>query len=41
MDFIGMNDTFGTSGKADELLEFYHLTEENIIMKVKELIKQK
>lgn len=41
MDFIGMNDTFGTSGKADELLEFYHLTEENIIMKAKELIKQK
>jgi transketolase len=39
MDFIGINDTFGTSGKADELLSFYNLTAENIIKKVKELLK--
>jgi transketolase len=41
MDFIGINDTFGTSGKADSLLKFYNLTEENIIKKVKELLKQR
>jgi len=33
---IGINDTFGKSGKAEELLEYYGLTVENIIKKVKE-----
>ncbi len=34
---IGINDTFGKSGKAEELLEYYGLTAENIIKKVKEI----
>ena len=33
---IGIKDTFGKSGKAEELLEYYGLTAENIIKKVKE-----
>lgn len=34
---IGINDTFGKSGKAEELMEYYGLTAENIIKKVKEI----
>ena len=34
---IGINDTFGKSGKAEELMEYYGLTAENIIRKVKEI----
>lgn len=33
---IGIKDTFGKSGKAEELLEYYGLTAENIINKIKE-----
>ena len=33
---IGINDTFGKSGKAEELLEYYGLTAENIIKIIKE-----
>lgn len=33
---IGINDTFGKSGKAEELLKYYGLTAENIIKKIKE-----
>ncbi len=35
---VGVMDTFGESGKPDELLEKYGLTKENIISKVKEII---
>ncbi len=34
---IGINDTFGKSGKAEELMEYYGLTAGNIIKKVKEI----
>ena len=33
---IGIKDTFGKSGKAEELLEYFGLTAENIINKIKE-----
>lgn len=33
---IGINDTFGKSGKAEELLKYYGLTADNIINLVKE-----
>ncbi len=33
---MGMNDCFGKSGKAQELLEYFGLTSKNIIEKVKE-----
>ena len=33
---IGVKDTFGKSGKAEELLEYFGLTSKNIIEKVKE-----
>jgi len=33
---IGINDTFGKSGKAEELLEYYGLTAENIVKTIKQ-----
>ena len=39
MSRIGINDTFGESGKPDELYKKYGLTKENIIKEVKKLIK--
>ncbi len=36
---VGVNDTFGESGKPDELLEKYGLTKEHIMEKVKEILK--
>lgn len=41
MDFIGMNDSFGESGKPSELMHKYGMTSENIIFKAKELLKRK
>ncbi|WIF95309.1 transketolase family protein [Caminicella sporogenes] len=38
MKRIGINDTFGESGKPDELMEKYGLTAENIIENAKQLI---
>lgn len=36
---VGVNDTFGESGNGNKLLEKYGLTVENIIIKVKEILK--
>lgn len=36
---IGINDTFGESGKPDELIKKYGLTSENIILKAKEILQ--
>ena len=41
MVMIGTNDTFGESGKADELLEKYGLTEEHIMEESIKLIERK
>jgi len=38
---VGVNDTFGESGKPDELLEKYCLTVKDIVKAVKEVIKLK
>ncbi|MCT4564630.1 MAG: transketolase family protein [Maledivibacter sp.] len=35
---VGINDTFGESGKPDELMQKYGLTSQNIISKVKEIL---
>ncbi|SHJ62048.1 transketolase family protein [Paramaledivibacter caminithermalis] len=35
---IGINDTFGESGKPDELMKKYGLTAENIVEKAKEIL---
>ena len=40
MDFVGMNDSFGESGKPEELMKKFNLTKEEIIRKVKRLLKQ-
>ena len=32
---MGIEDTFGTSGKAEELMKYFHITAEDIIEKVK------
>lgn len=40
MKRIGINDSFGESGKPDELMKKYGLTSENIIDKVKELLRK-
>lgn len=36
---IGVNDTFGQSGKGDELMKLYNLTAEKIALKIEELRK--
>lgn len=36
---VGINDTFGESGKPDELMKKYGLTADNIVLKAKELLK--
>jgi transketolase len=41
MDFVGVNDSFGESGKPDELMEKYGLTAGNIYSKAKKLILRK
>ncbi len=41
MEFIGMPDSFGESGKPDELLEKYGMKAANIIKKVKEVLLRK
>ena len=41
MQFIGMQDHFGESGKQGELLEKYRMKAENIAAAVKEVIKKK
>ncbi len=38
---VGVNDTFGESGKPDELLKAYNLTAQDIVNKVKEAITLK
>jgi transketolase len=38
---VGINDTFGESGKPDELLKAYNLTSEDIVAKVKKAIALK
>lgn len=40
MKFIGMRDTFGESGKPEELIKKYEMGTEDIVMAVKELIKK-
>lgn len=37
---VGINDTFGESGKPDELMQKYGLTSENIISKAKEILEK-
>jgi len=41
MRMVGVMDRFGKSGKPDELLKMYGLTAENIVEKVKEVLKNK
>ncbi len=36
--YIGMNDTFGQSGDAADLMKYYHMTPEDTVLKVKELL---
>ena len=37
---VGVNDSFGESGKPDELYQKYGLTKENIIKKVKDVLRR-
>ncbi len=39
MKMIGIQDTFGESGKPDELMKKYNITSEDIVKAVKEIIK--
>lgn len=41
IEFIGMPDSFGESGKADELLEKYGMKAKHIVKAVKTVIKRK
>lgn len=38
MDFVGMNDSFGESGKPEELMKKYGFDKDNIIYKTKNLL---
>ena len=40
-DMIGVDDTFGTSGSAWELMKYFGLTAEHIVVKAKEMIDRK
>ena len=41
MERLGVKDTFGQSGKPDELLKLYELTAQDIVGAVKRVIKRK
>ncbi|MCB2220729.1 MAG: transketolase family protein [Bacteroidetes bacterium] len=41
MDFVGINDSFGESGKPDELMKLYGLTRETIMTKTQSLFYKK
>jgi transketolase len=41
MEFVGVNDTFGESGKPEDLMKKYKLDSENIIKKCKKVISRK
>lgn len=41
MRMVGVMDRFGKSGKPDELLKKYGLTPDNIVEKVKDVLKNK
>ncbi len=41
MEFVGVKDSFGESGKAKELMEKYGLTKEGIVRSVKEVLRRK
>lgn len=38
MAFIGMDDTFGQSGDAADLMKYYHMTAGDTVRKVKGLL---
>ena len=41
MEFVGMQDTFGESGKAPELIKKYHMDVPDIISAVKRVVRRK
>lgn len=41
MEFVGVNDKFGQSGKPEELIEYYGMGVDSIISKAKKVIKRK
>ncbi|MBN2175889.1 MAG: transketolase family protein [Bacteroidales bacterium] len=38
MDFVGLNDSFGESGKPEELMEKYGLTSRNMVNRIKNIL---
>ncbi|MAG39150.1 transketolase [Candidatus Woesearchaeota archaeon] len=41
IEFVAVNDSFGESGMAEELLKKYHLTKKDIILAAKKVFKRK
>ena len=41
MEYVAVNDTFGESGKPDELLKKYGLDTDNIVEAAKRVLKRK
>jgi transketolase len=41
MKFVGIKDSFGRSGKPDELMAAYHLKAPDIITAVKKVLQRK
>lgn len=41
MEMVGVHDTFGESGKSEELMKKYHITADDIILAIKKVLKRK
>ena len=41
MEIVAVQDTFGESGKPDELLSKYHISKEDIVKAVKQVLRRK
>lgn len=41
IEMVGINDTFGESGKADELMKKYHITANDIVLAIKKVLIRK
>ena len=41
IEFVGVNDTFGQSGSPEDLINFYHLSQTDIVQATKRVIQRK
>lgn len=41
IEMVGVHDTFGESGKPEELMKKYHITSDDIVLAIKKVLKRK